>query len=250
MVGLLEGREELGAADRAHGLHRAEAARLGGPPTGAVLGQRASGHPTGEVAVSLERLGPGVHHPRRPALAVQILLATWEEGRAGGAAEQGQQGTFVPQDERMEGMRDGKHRVEGGRGEELSALRVHPLGRGPRLACATVAMPARARRIARKAALGTPLGIPAEWGRATGDDGVDALVLRRGAPMGLPVGRAREAAEVSECPLRPVVAWLAVPGMGTAYRGEASPHAAAALGRHAGQPRRSQGLWPLANAAG
>ena len=67
--------------------------------------------------MSIERLVPGVQHHRSPELAVQVLLAKLEEGLAGGAKEQGQQGTFVPQDERIEGMRYGKHRVEVGRGE-------------------------------------------------------------------------------------------------------------------------------------
>src|SRR5882672_5647398 len=192
---------------------------MGGHPAGAVLGQRSSGHQTVEVEVSIERLVPGVQNHRSTELAVQVLLAKLEEGLAGGAEEQGQQGPFVPQDERIEGMRHGKHRVEVGRGEQLSALRFHPLGRGPRLAFGTVAIPARAIRIALKAALGTPLRMPSELGCATGDDSGDDFLLGRGDPMGLPVGIAIEAEEVSEFPLRPAVFWLAVSGMGTAYRG-------------------------------
>jgi hypothetical protein len=127
----------------------------------------------------------------------------------------------------MEGMRDGKHRVAGGRGEELSALRVHPLGRGPCLACEPVAIPARARGLARKATLGTPLRMPSELGWATGDDGVDDLLRGRGDPRGLPGGIAIEAEEGSEFPLRPGGSWLAVPAMGPAPRG-----------RHRRTPRR------------
>jgi hypothetical protein len=246
VVGLWEGREALGAADRAHGRHRAEEARMGGHPAGAVLGQRASGHQTVEVDVSSERLVPGGQNHRRPALAVPVLRATWAEGRAGGAAEQGQQGPFVPREERLEGMRHGKHRVEGGRGEQRSALRLHPLGRGPRLAGGTVAIPARARRLARTAARGTPLRMPSELGCATGAEGVDDLLLGRGDPMGLPGGSAREAEEVSEFPLRPVASWLAVSGMGTAHRGRHRPPSAVALGRSAGQPSRSHGRWTVA----
>jgi hypothetical protein len=44
-----------------------------------------------EVEGSRERLVPGVQPPRSPELAVQVLLATLEEGLAGGAEEQGPQ---------------------------------------------------------------------------------------------------------------------------------------------------------------
>jgi hypothetical protein len=38
-----------------------------------------------EVEVSIERLVPGVQNHRRTELAVEVLLATLEEGLAGGA---------------------------------------------------------------------------------------------------------------------------------------------------------------------
>jgi hypothetical protein len=185
---------------------------------------------------------------RSTELAVQVLLATLEEGLAGGAAEQGQQGTCVPQDARIEGMRHGQHRVAGGRGEQRSALRFHPLGRGPRLALRPVASPARAIRRALKAALGTPLCMPSELGGATGDDGVDALLLSRGDPIELPIGVAREAEDVGDFPPRSVVTWRAGPGMGPAPHGR---HRLTPPQHWAGRPdrpaaRRGCGPWPSA----
>ena len=101
---------------------------MGGPPAGAVLGQRASGPQAVERAVGLARLVPGVQHHRRAALTAQVLLATREARLAGGAEAQGQEETGVAQEERIEGVRHGKHRVEGGRGEQRCAPRCHPLG--------------------------------------------------------------------------------------------------------------------------
>ena len=115
---------------------------MGGHPVGAVLGQRSSGHEAVEVEVGIERLVPGVQHQRRAELATQVVLAKLEERLADGAEQQGQQETFVPQDERIEGMRHGKHGVEVGRGEQLRTLRFHPLDCSPRLTFGTVAIPA------------------------------------------------------------------------------------------------------------
>ena len=179
VVGLLQGFEELGAEDRAQGPHREEEARLGGHPAGAVLGQRASGHQAVEMEVGIERLVPGVQHHRRAELTTQVLLAKLEERLAGSAEEQGQEETGVAHDERIESVRPGKHRVEVGRGKQLCAPRFHPLGLGPRLTCGTVAIPARAIRIARKATLRTPLRMPPQLCRAAGHDGVNALLLGR-----------------------------------------------------------------------
>jgi len=199
-VGLWSGREALGAADRAPGRHRAEAARRGGHPLGAILGQGASGYEAGEVAGRMERLGPGVPPQRRAAVATHGVLAAWEPGLADGAEQPGQQETFVPQHERLEGVRPGKPRVTGGRGEPRRPLRFHPLDRGPWLTCGPVAMPARARGRALTAARRAPFRMPPELRGAPGAEGVAHLRLGRRDLLGLPGGGAIEAEAGGDVP--------------------------------------------------
>jgi hypothetical protein len=67
-----------------------------------------------------------------------------------------------------------------------------------------VVIPARARGLALQTALRTPRRLPPTLGRATGDEGVDDLLLGRGDPLALPGAVAREAEEVGDFPPRPV----------------------------------------------
>ncbi len=189
----------------------------------------------------MERLVPGGPDQGRAALTAEVLLATLAEGLADSAAQQGQEEACVAHDACIEGVRQGKHRVEGGWGEPRCLLRCPPLGRGPRLTCGTGASPARARGVARQAALRPPLRMPPKLGRATGPDGVDNLLLGRGDPMGLPGGRVIEAEEGGAFPPRPVVSWLAVPNMRTVHRGRHRPQATWLQDLHA--RRRSTSPW-------
>ena len=218
-MGLLEGCQERGTEDGAQGLDREEDAGLGGHPARPVLGSRTRGYQTVAMEGGIARLVPGVQDQRGAELAVPILRATLAERLADGAAQESQEEAFVAHEERIEVVRHGKHGVAVGRGEPLSLPRCHPLGRGPRLTFGTVAIPARAIGIALNAALRTPLCMPPKLGRATGHEGVDALLLGRGAPIALPGGVAREAEDVGDFPPRSVGAWRAVPGMGTAHHG-------------------------------
>jgi len=63
-----------------------------------------------------------------------------------------------------------------------------------------VAIPARAIGIALKAALRAPFSMPPELSGATGEEGVDHLLLGRRDLMGLPVGGAVEAEDVGDFP--------------------------------------------------
>ena len=107
-------------------------------------------------------------------------------------------------------------------------------------------MPARAIGRARKAARRTPLCMPPKRGRATGQAGVDALRLGRGAPMALPGGGAREAAEGGDFPPRAGGAWRAGPGMGTAHHGRHGRTPPPPWAGRQDHPSRAQGRWPLA----
>ena len=130
--------------------------------------------------MGLARLVPGVHDQRGAELAVQMRLTTREACRADSATPQAQEGAFGAQEEGLEGMRHGTHRVAGGGGAPRRLPRGHPLGRGPRLTCGTGAMPARARGRARNAARRTP-PMPL-LGRATGHEGVEDCVLDAETP--------------------------------------------------------------------
>ena len=183
VVGLVEGREARGAADRAQGPHWEAETGMGGHPVGAVLGQRASGDEAVEVAVGIERLVPGGQHQRRAALAAQVGLATWSRvwltvrnsrvsrrrlcpsmsaWRACGTVNTGWQ--------------------EGGGATPHAAL--HPLDCGP---CLTLwdrgDSGTRSRHSAQSRTADTVPPAP-EWRGATGEDGVDALLLGRRDRMG------------------------------------------------------------------
>jgi len=171
------------------------------------------------VEVGLACLVPGMQDHGRAELAPQGLLAQLEERLADGAEPPREQETFVGQAAGMEGVRHGQPGVEGGCRPPRGALRCDPLGRSPWLPCGTVAIAACALHIARKAARRTPRRLPAAWGRTTGTDGVDTLLLDRRDCMGLPVGVARKAEEVGDFPRWPIRSWRAVPSMGTAHSG-------------------------------
>ena len=112
-------------------------------------------------------------------------------------------------------------------------------------------MLARTLPRARTAARRTALRLPPQLGRAPGNEGVDALLLGRGAPRALPGGGAREAGKVGHFPPRSVVAGLAVPGLGTAHPGRPRLAPPTALGRSVRFPRPSAlGCGPGPRAAG
>ena len=195
--------------------------------------------------MGLERLGPGVPAPRGAALALQMLLTNLAERLTPRAQQPAQEGALVVQAEGLKGLRDRTHRMAGRRGKSRRVRLGHPRGRGPRVPGGTGAMPARARRLARHAALPTPLRLPPERGRATGEERVDDLGLGRGDLRALPRAGAREADEGGASPRG-----RAAPGGLSPCRGQppraASPHAATALGRASGPPSRATGRWTVA----
>ena len=169
--------------------------------------------------MGLERLGPGVPAPRGAALALQMLLTNLAERLTPRAQQPAQEGALVVQAEGLKGLRDRTHRMAGRRGKSRRVRLGHPRGRGPRVPGGTGAMPARARRLARHAALPTPLRLPPERGRATGEERVDDLGLGRGDLRALPRAGAREADEGGASPPRPSGPGRAVPMPGPAPTG-------------------------------
>ena len=217
--GLVSGHTARGAEDGAHSLPRAEDARRGRHPARAVLGPCPSRPQAVEGQGGLACLVPGRQDPRRAARPAEALLATREERLADGAEQPGQEETCGAHEEGLEGVRHGQHGGEGGRGEPRRAPRCPPRGLRPCRTGGTGAMPAGARGLARTAARRTPCGMPPAWGCTTGDEGVNDLLLGGCNGMGLPGGRAREAEDGGDVPPRPVVSWLAGPGMGPASSG-------------------------------
>jgi hypothetical protein len=85
----------------------------------------------------------------------------------------------VAQHQRIEGMREGQHGVQGGRRQEFRTPGRSPVGLGDRLTRGTVPVTARVVGIACAAALRTLRGVPPEVRRATGHDGVHPLGVCR-----------------------------------------------------------------------
>ena len=112
----------------------------------------------------------------------------------------GSEGPFVAQDEWVEVMGEGKDRVKIRHGQKLSGAGLDPARCRQPLTLGTVAIAARAIGLAFEATLGTAFGMATELRGATGDDGVEHLVLSRGYPMRLPVGVAIEADDIGNFP--------------------------------------------------
>ena len=81
---------------------------------------------TGERAMGLERLGPGVPAPRGAALALQMLLTNLAERLTPRAQQPAQEGALVVQAEGLKGLRDRTHRMAGRRGKSRRVRLGHP----------------------------------------------------------------------------------------------------------------------------
>ena len=139
-------------------------------------------------------------------------------------------------------------RVEVGRGEQLRALRFHPLGRGPCLTRWDSGDSGTSyRHSAQSRTADTVPHAPRAAAVRQARMASMTLLLGRGDRMGLPVGVAIEAEDVGDFPRWPVGAWLAVPVHGdSAPVGRHGLTPLAALGRSSATPSRSNGLWTLA----
>jgi len=116
----VESLEELGAEDGAQRLDREEKARMRRDPLWAVGDQGPTWDQAMDMEVGIQELIPRVQNYRRGHLATKILAPKLQERLAGRLKQERQQGPFVAQDERVEGMGEGKHRVKTRHGQELS----------------------------------------------------------------------------------------------------------------------------------
>jgi len=117
----VKGLEELGAEDGAQRLDWEEEAWMRRNPLGAVGYQGPTGDQAMDMEVGIEELIPRVQEHRRGHLATEMLAPALQERLAGRLKQERQQGPFVAQDERVEGMGEGKHRVKIRHGQEFSS---------------------------------------------------------------------------------------------------------------------------------
>src|SRR5262249_3872482 len=117
----VKGLEELGAEDGAQRLDWEEEAWMRRNPLGAVGYQGPTGDQAMDMEVGIEELIPRVQEHRRGHLATEILATELQERLAGRLKQERQQGPFVAEDERVEGMGEGKHRVKIRHGQEFSS---------------------------------------------------------------------------------------------------------------------------------
>jgi hypothetical protein len=171
-VGLRQGLEKLGAADRPSGLNGEEKRRMRGHPTGVVIGQGASWDQTVHVEVRLEELVPRMedHHPSQ--LTTEVVPTELEQRLTGGGKQEAEKQPFMTQDERVERVWQCKDGVQVGHREEGGLAVGHPWRLGEALTLGTVSMAARVVGVALEAALRTLLHVPAKLGRATGRNGL------------------------------------------------------------------------------
>jgi hypothetical protein len=92
--------------------------------------------------VGIQELIPRVQEHRRGHLATEMLAPEWQERLAGRLKQERQPGPFVAQEERVEGMGEGKARVKIRHGQELSGAVLEPARFGACLTLGTVAIAA------------------------------------------------------------------------------------------------------------
>jgi hypothetical protein len=239
----VEGREALLTAARPHSLPGKPATRWGGHPARARGGQGAAGHQRVHVAMGVARLLPGVPEPDAPELASQVVVAALAQRLAGGPQPPGEKPPCVGEDEEGEGLRPGKDAVARGPCQEGGCAGCEPRVLGER---GWPVGPWRLRH-ALSAERAKPRGPPcAAWPprAAVRQTRRSGMPLWGGRPRGSrAVGVAREAPEVSACPLwgallGPTCGWGAGPGE---RRHGRSPRRGAAGERPATEPRGSGG---------
>ena len=174
---VVKGIEERMAKDPAQCLHGKQKAWVRGYPAGALVGQGAAWHQRVHVEMGLERLVPGVQEQDGAELAAQGVVAKLEQRLAGSAQQQGEQRAFVAEDQRVEGMGQGKDAVERGHLKEVGWSVCEPLLLAEALALGAVAVATRVVGIALEAALGALFGVSPELRRTTGHEVVQDLVV-------------------------------------------------------------------------
>ncbi len=127
--------------------------------------------------MGLERLVPGVQEQDGAELAAQVVVAKLEQRLAGSAQQQGEKRAFVAEDQRVEGMGQGKDAVEIGHLKEVGLSVCEPLLLAEALALGAVAVATRVVGIALEAALGALFGVSPELRRTTGHEVVQDLVV-------------------------------------------------------------------------
>jgi hypothetical protein len=133
-------------------------------------------------------------------LAAEVVPTELEHRLTSGCKQEAEKQPFIAQDERVEGVRQGKDGVKGGHREAVGLAVGHPLRFGEALALGTGPIATRVVGVALEAALRPLLHVPAKLRRATSRDGLQNPLLAGGDWMGLPLAVAREPDNVGHFP--------------------------------------------------
>ena len=171
-----------------------------GHPAGAVIGQGTSWDQTVHMEVRVEELVPGMEDHDATQLAAEVVPTELEQRLTSGCKQEAEKQPFCAQDERVEGVRQGKDGVKVWHREEVGLAVCHPLRFGEALTLRTVPIATGVVGVALEAALRALLHMPAKLRRATGGDGLQDPLLARGDRMGLPIAGAIEVGRCQPLP--------------------------------------------------
>src|SRR5919197_4997325 len=104
-----------------------------GHPPGAVSGQGASWDQTVHVEVRVEELVPRMEDHNPTQLTTEVMPTELEQRLTGGCKQQAEKQPFITQDERVEGVGQGKDGVKVWHREEVGLAVCHPLRFGEAL---------------------------------------------------------------------------------------------------------------------
>src|SRR4029434_3581859 len=193
-------RAELAAKDGAQGPHREEEAGISLDPALPVGGQRASRDDAVDMEVRPQGLIPGVQHHSAPDLPAEVAVSKLHERLTRRVEQEGQQRSFVREDEGIEGVGHGKDQVEIGHRQQLGFAILDPLGLGKGLTLGTVTITTGIIGVPLASTGGTVFGVPPELRRSAGLDSVHHLLLRGRHGVGTAVGLPIEAEDIGDFP--------------------------------------------------
>ena len=123
---------------------------------------------------------PGMEDHGTPDLPTQVALPKLHERLTRRLEQQGQQWSFVREDEGIESVWYGKYQVEVGHRQQLGFAVLHPLDPAEGLTLGAVTIATRIIRVPLEPTAGTVFGVPAELRGPAGFDIVHHLLLPGG----------------------------------------------------------------------
>jgi hypothetical protein len=167
----------LPAKNAPQGTPGKQEARIRLSPAHPMRRERASRHEAMDMAMRPQGLIPGMEDHSTSDLPTQVALPQLHERLTRRVEQQGQQRSLGREDERIEGVGQGKYQVEIRHRQSRSFAVLHPLDLGERLTRGAVTMATAIIGVPRKSAAGTVFGVPAALRRPAGLDVVHHLLL-------------------------------------------------------------------------